>query len=161
MPNVDGLEATRMIAEQLPGTKVLLFTAYSERSLLGRGFESGAKGYVLKEAPHETLVCMRSRKVAAGEEFVDPARSCPRRSPAATTSTCSPPASGRSCSCSPTACRTPDVAEATALHLAGDGQEPRAPHITSSKLEAETPRTQAVAIALREADDRSSRGLGR
>ena len=45
---------------------MLLFTAYSERSLLGRGFESGAKGYVLKEAPHETLV-RAIEKVAAGE----------------------------------------------------------------------------------------------
>src|SRR5476651_1336610 len=44
MPGMDGLEATRLLAEQLPETKVLIFTAYSERSLLGRGFESGAKG---------------------------------------------------------------------------------------------------------------------
>ena len=35
---------------------MLIFTAYSERSLLGRGLESGAKGYILKEAPHQTLV---------------------------------------------------------------------------------------------------------
>ena len=34
---------------------MLIFTAYSERSLLGRGLESGAKGYILKEAPHQTL----------------------------------------------------------------------------------------------------------
>ena len=64
MPGMDGLEATRQLSEQLPESKVLIFTAYSERSLLGRGFESGAKGYVLKEAPHETLV-RAIEKVAA------------------------------------------------------------------------------------------------
>src|SRR5581483_3800364 len=44
MPGVDGLEATRKLLEQDPAAKVLIFTAYSERSLLTRGFESGAKG---------------------------------------------------------------------------------------------------------------------
>ena len=51
---------------------MLIFTAYCERSLLGRGLESGAKGYILKEAPHETLV-RAIEKVAAGEGYVDPA----------------------------------------------------------------------------------------
>ena len=68
MPGMDGLEATRQLSEQLPETKVLIFTAYSERSLLGRGFESGAKGYMLKEAPHGTLV-RAIEKVAAGEQI--------------------------------------------------------------------------------------------
>ena len=72
MPGMDGLEATRQLAEKLPETKVLIFTAYSERSLLGRGFESGAKGYVLKEAPHSTLV-RAIEKVATGDGYVDPA----------------------------------------------------------------------------------------
>ena len=53
-------------------TAVLIFTAYSERSLLGRGLESGAKGYILKEAPHATLL-RAIEKVAGGESFVDPA----------------------------------------------------------------------------------------
>jgi DNA-binding NarL/FixJ family response regulator len=56
----------------VPGSKVLIFTAYSERSLLGRGLESGAKGYILKEAPHQTLV-RAIEKVAQGDGYVDPA----------------------------------------------------------------------------------------
>ena len=51
---------------------MLVFTAYSERALLQRGLESGAHGYVLKEAPHDTLL-KAIEKVAAGETFVDPA----------------------------------------------------------------------------------------
>jgi DNA-binding NarL/FixJ family response regulator len=72
MPGMDGLEATRQLLEREPDAKVLIFTAYSERSLLTRGFESGAKGYILKEAPHNTLV-RAIEKVAEDEAYVDPA----------------------------------------------------------------------------------------
>ena len=53
---MDGLEATKLVTKRRRRRTVLIFTAYSERSLLGRGLESGAKGYILKEAPRETLV---------------------------------------------------------------------------------------------------------
>ena len=72
MPGMDGLEATREITSKAPGTAVLIFTAYSERSLLGRGLDSGAKGYILKEAPHDALLRAIER-VAAGDGYVDPA----------------------------------------------------------------------------------------
>ncbi len=72
MPGMDGLQATKLLSEKLPDTAVLIFTAYSERSLLGRGLESGAKGYILKEAPHATLL-RAIEKVAGGESYVDPA----------------------------------------------------------------------------------------
>jgi len=72
MPGMDGLQATKILTEKLPETAVLIFTAYSERSLLGRGLESGAKGYILKEAPHQTLL-RAIEKVAAGDGYVDPA----------------------------------------------------------------------------------------
>src|SRR5262249_32630934 len=45
MPGMDGLEATQEIMKQTPDAAVLIFTAFSERSLLARGLESGAKGY--------------------------------------------------------------------------------------------------------------------
>ena len=72
MPGMDGLEATKILTEKVPDAAVLIFTAYSERSLLGRGLESGAKGYILKEAPHQTLL-KAIDKIVAGEGFVDPA----------------------------------------------------------------------------------------
>jgi DNA-binding NarL/FixJ family response regulator len=72
MPGMDGLEATKLISVEVPETAVLIFTAYSERSLLSRGLESGAKGYILKEAPHDTLL-RAITKVAGGETYVDPA----------------------------------------------------------------------------------------
>ena len=65
MPGLDGLEATKQIVGDVPESAVLIFTAYSERSLLARGLESGAKGYILKEAPHDTLL-RAITKVATG-----------------------------------------------------------------------------------------------
>jgi DNA-binding NarL/FixJ family response regulator len=72
MPGMDGLDATKALMAREPNTSVLIFTAYSERSLLARGLESGAKGYILKEAPHDTLV-RAIEKVAGGDSFIDPA----------------------------------------------------------------------------------------
>ena len=145
MPGMDGLEATRLLTEQAPDTKVLIFTAYSERSLLGRAFDSGANGYILKEAPHETLV-RAIEKVAAGEGYVDPAL-MPRSSPAGTRATCSPPASARSSSSSRTGSRT--ATWPTKLFISQETVKSHVRHILT-KLEADT-RTHAVAIALRDA----------
>jgi DNA-binding NarL/FixJ family response regulator len=145
MPGMDGLEATRQLSEQLPETKVLIFTAYSERSLLGRGFESGAKGYVLKEAPHGTLV-RAIEKIAAGEGYVDPALMPHFLSGRDQTDMLTPRereilqllADGLS---------NGDVAER--LFISQETVKSHVRHILT-KLEADT-RTQAVAIALREA----------
>jgi DNA-binding NarL/FixJ family response regulator len=145
MPGIDGLEATKLLAERVPSCKVLIFTAYSERSLLGRGLESGAKGYILKEAPHSTLV-RAIEKVAQGEGYVDPALM-----PAFLT--------GKDSSDMLT------TREREILQLLADGmsnadvagrlfisQETVKSHVRHilTKLEADT-RTHAVAIALREA----------
>jgi DNA-binding NarL/FixJ family response regulator len=72
MPGMDGLEAARKITEAVPETGILVFTAFAERTLLMRGMEAGAKGYILKEAPYQTLV-RAVQKVAAGDGYVDPA----------------------------------------------------------------------------------------
>jgi DNA-binding NarL/FixJ family response regulator len=145
MPGTDGLEATRLLATALPEAKVLLFTAYSERSLVTRGFEAGAKGYVLKEAPHETLV-RAIETVAAGGEFVDPAlmpealdgRASGDMLTAREREILQLLANGMS---------NTDVADA--LFISPETVKSHVRHILS-KLEADT-RTQAVAIALREA----------
>jgi len=145
MPGMDGLEATEEIVKRVPDSRVLVFTAYNERSLLARGLESGARGYILKEAPHELLL-RAIEKVAGGETFVDPALM-----PAF--------ASGRDGG------EILTQREREILQLLADGmsnadvaaqlfisQETVKSHVRHilAKLEADT-RTQAVAIALREA----------
>ena len=72
MPGMDGLAAAKEITSEIPETAVPMFTAFAERSLLTRGLESGAKGYILKEAPHQTIV-RAIQKVADGDGYVDPA----------------------------------------------------------------------------------------
>jgi len=145
MPGMDGIEATEEIRRRVPDTAVIVFTAYSERALLSRSLESGAKGYILKEAPHETLL-RAIEKVASGDTFVDPAL-MPNL------------VQGRDGGDSLTA------REREILQLRADGmsnadvagrlfisQETVKSHVRHIlvKLEADT-RTQAVAIALREA----------
>ena len=44
MPGMDGLDATKALLEREPNTSVLIFTAYSERSLLARGLELRERG---------------------------------------------------------------------------------------------------------------------
>lgn len=144
MPGMDGLEATKHLTEKVPDAAVLIFTAYSERSLLSRGLESGAKGYILKEAPHSSLV-KAIEKVAAGDGYVDPALM-----PAFLPGKGDDMLTGR---------------EREILQLLADGmsnadvaarlfisQETVKSHVRHilTKLEADT-RTHAVAIALREA----------
>jgi DNA-binding NarL/FixJ family response regulator len=144
MPGMDGLEATKLLTERVPESAVLIFTAYSERSLLSRGLESGAKGYVLKEAPHETLL-RAIEKIASGEGYVDPALM---------------PAflSGKDDDTLTTREREilqlladgmSNVDVATKLFISQETVKSHVRHILA-KLEADT-RTQAVAIALREA----------
>jgi two-component system response regulator NreC len=72
MPGMDGLEATQEILKKVPDTAVLIFTAFSERALLDRALDSGAKGYILKEAPHDDLLRAIDR-IGNGGEYVDPA----------------------------------------------------------------------------------------
>jgi DNA-binding NarL/FixJ family response regulator len=145
MPGMDGLEATKELMDKAPETAVLIFTAYSERSLLSRGLESGAKGYVLKEAPHETLL-RAIEKVAGGEGYVDPALM-----PAFLT--------GRDKDDMLTT-REREILQlladgmsnadvATQLFISQETVKSHVRHILA-KLEADT-RTHAVAIALREA----------
>src|SRR3982750_2608436 len=43
MPGMDGLEATKLMTEKVPESKGLIFTAYSERSLLGPGPGAGGR----------------------------------------------------------------------------------------------------------------------
>jgi DNA-binding NarL/FixJ family response regulator len=145
MPGMDGIEATEEIAKRIPSANVLIFTAYSERALLARGLESGAKGYILKEAPHESLL-RAIEKVAAGETYIDPAlmpsfvqgKDGREILTAREREILQLLADGMS---------NADVAEH--LYISQETVKSHVRHILA-KLEADT-RTQAVAIALREA----------
>ena len=145
MPGMDGLEATKGIMEKAPETAVLIFTAFSERSLLARGLDSGAKGYILKEAPHDTLL-RAIEQVAKGDGYVDPALMPAFLSGKDQTDMLTPRereilqllADGMS-----------NADAASKLFISQETVKSHVRHILT-KLEADT-RTHAVAIALREA----------
>jgi DNA-binding NarL/FixJ family response regulator len=71
MPNMDGLEATRRIVAELPGTAVLIFTSSSEQSSILAAIEAGACGFLLKAASADELAGA-IRSAARGESPLDP-----------------------------------------------------------------------------------------
>ena len=50
MPVMDGLEATRQILKDFPDTRVLMLSSYDDQEFIRRTLESGASGYMVKEA---------------------------------------------------------------------------------------------------------------
>jgi len=72
MPGLNGLEATRIIHQLLPNTKILLLTLHSSTELVRSAFRAGARGYVLKsDAEHELV---RALNVLLGDgTYVSPA----------------------------------------------------------------------------------------
>ncbi len=71
MPDMNGMEATRKIKKQHPEIQVLALTMHSTDDYLFRALESGASGYVLKEADAAELATA-VRAVHAGGAFIYP-----------------------------------------------------------------------------------------
>jgi DNA-binding NarL/FixJ family response regulator len=72
MPDLDGVEATRQIAQRLPGTAVLVLTMYDDDASVFAAIRAGARGYLLKGAAQEDV----ARAIAAisrGEAIFGPA----------------------------------------------------------------------------------------
>ena len=65
MPVLNGLEATRIIHDTHPKTKILLLTLHSSTELVRSAFRAGARGYVLKSDAENEL--MRALNVVVGE----------------------------------------------------------------------------------------------
>ena len=55
MPIMDGREATRIICQNFPNTKVLVVSTFDEDDYIAHSIEAGAKGYLLKDMPIEEL----------------------------------------------------------------------------------------------------------
>lgn len=52
---IDGMEAIRWLAADVPGLPVVMLTSYSGQADVVRALEAGARGYVLKAGPPEVL----------------------------------------------------------------------------------------------------------
>ena len=71
MPEMDGLEATKRIASELPDVKVVILTASDEDSNLFEAIKSGAKGYLLKDLKSEQFFSLLEG-VERGEPALTP-----------------------------------------------------------------------------------------
>jgi DNA-binding NarL/FixJ family response regulator len=72
MPQLDGIAATRRLAEQgPPKTRVLMLTTFDENQLVYEAMRAGASGFLLKSAPPARLT-EAIRIIAAGEALLAP-----------------------------------------------------------------------------------------
>ncbi|MFD6193712.1 response regulator [Streptomyces sp. NPDC060275] len=56
MPRCDGVEATRRIRSQHPGTQVVVLTTYADDASLFPALHAGARGYLTKDAGGDEIV---------------------------------------------------------------------------------------------------------
>lgn len=70
MPGMNGIEATRMIRQQLPTVRILILSAHAEAAYVRALQEAGAHGYLLKTASLTELVTA-IQAVLAGERLFD------------------------------------------------------------------------------------------
>jgi len=56
LPIVNGIEATRQIRKEAPGTEVMIFTLHDRESEIRDVLHAGARGYVLKSEADEQIV---------------------------------------------------------------------------------------------------------
>jgi DNA-binding NarL/FixJ family response regulator len=72
MPVMDGIEATRRIAEVSLDSRVVVLTTFDEDAYVYGALQAGASGFLLKYAPAEDLLAA-IRVVARGEAMLAPA----------------------------------------------------------------------------------------
>jgi len=56
MPVMDGVEATKVIKEKYPNTRVIILTTFNEDEYIFKGLKNGADGYILKDVSSKELV---------------------------------------------------------------------------------------------------------
>ena len=71
MPQMNGLAVAEVLRREMPKTKVLILSMHSNTEYVVRIIQSGARGFVLKEAPAEELV-RAIEMVNAGEAYFSP-----------------------------------------------------------------------------------------
>lgn len=66
LPGIDGIEATRRLAEVCPNARILVLTSFDDDDKVFPAIRAGARGYILKDVPAESLG-RAIRSVARGE----------------------------------------------------------------------------------------------
>ncbi|MCL1088956.1 response regulator transcription factor [Shewanella profunda] len=71
MPGRTGLELASWLKDQQSQTKVVVITTFGRAGYIKRAIEAGVGGFLLKDAPSETLV-NAIQQVIAGKRVIDP-----------------------------------------------------------------------------------------
>ena len=71
MPELDGVEAMRLIREQGPEINFLVLTTFDTDEYIYDAIEAGAKGFLLKDASREELF-KAVRAVSRGDSLIEP-----------------------------------------------------------------------------------------
>ena len=71
MPVMDGLEATKLIVDEMEGTRVIVLTTFDLDDYVYGSLRAGASGFLLKDADGDQLVDA-IRVVAAGDALIAP-----------------------------------------------------------------------------------------
>ena len=71
MPGLDGLAVAARLHERLPGCRTIILTGLSQPGNLLRALRAHVRGFIVKDAPAETLAD-GIRRVAAGQRVIDP-----------------------------------------------------------------------------------------
>ncbi|MCK5213201.1 MAG: response regulator transcription factor [Dehalococcoidia bacterium] len=71
MPELDGVQAMRQIAEHQPSIRFIVLTTYDNDDYIFKGIEAGARAYLLKDSPREELF-KAIRAVYKGESLIQP-----------------------------------------------------------------------------------------
>lgn len=72
MPELNGIEGTRQICEELPYTRVIALSMHKDSAYVREILRVGARGYLLKDSEDDDLL-RAIRSVSRGEAFLSPA----------------------------------------------------------------------------------------
>lgn len=72
LPDGSGIDLCRDLRAQRPEQAVVLYTAYEDMDSLEQALDAGARGYLLKSGPPQSVV-HALRLVAQGHDYIDPA----------------------------------------------------------------------------------------
>lgn len=71
MPQLNGIEATRHITKQTPGTKVIILSMHAHNRYISELLQIGASGYLLKDASGRDII-QAIHAVVKGDTFLSP-----------------------------------------------------------------------------------------
>lgn len=71
MPEMNGLETTKLILQAVPATRVMILSRHEKEAFAHQALRAGAHGFVVKGSPGAELL-MGLRAIAAGQFYLSP-----------------------------------------------------------------------------------------